>query len=870
MKFISIVYFTRMFKRVITMNEYKYLMKNAADQVLQLYEEFKQSEQYESRLKQRVFCNVARNILYYMVVNHKFDQDSVTGLIQLFKVNPSDAFVQRFLKEIANTSEDYNELYAMFIQCPCRGFTAVGRIKVPMTEDNVLKMEAFLTSIFQAHSVDRIKAIVTEFMQLNIPYCTAGIYSPWLHYIHPNFCPISNGLVRRYLSFVHVPQNKSMDYPFMMDLLSELKDATGAEDYSILDQFICDAKFEEIEEPHVWLWAPGNKASAWDMFYNSSEMGLGWNYLGDYRNYNDDEELINAIKEGEPETYRESNPSQSVNMINQFTFDMRIGDIVIAKNGLYELVGWGIVKSDYYYDSNLDKYKSRRKVQWMDNQKKSAGMKGNNNRILPQKTLTDITQYSDMVDDLKRILNIKMNTTANSNDPIVREALSLLDNSRQIILQGAPGTGKTYITSRLALAVCGEEAGGSQESIKQKYVELVRNKRVTFVTFHQSLDYEEFVEGMKPDANSDNIKFVVKPGIFKQISNRALFSTIKLEKKQVNSLDFNDCYESLIKKIKSGDIKEFPLKTPGMSMVVTRVSDKNNIKLSKDANGGRSYTVSCERLYHLYEKYDTQEKFNMISGIVESIRGTIGGCNESAYWAVLNYILNQLNIGGADDEVDMTECDIDDEGQGILIQDFLEKVPVERNSQLGQKYVLIIDEINRANISKVLGELITLLEKSKRLGNEDEFTVTLPYSHEKFGVPDNLYIIATMNTADRSLGTLDYAIRRRFSFMTLESRREVVAESYKDIDSDLRNLALVLYDRVAEIIKNYKSEYFDFSDIMVGHSYFMADSEKQLETRLNAEIKPLLKEYEKDGILVNIEKEVISHLSLSDKKENGN
>lgn len=854
------------------MNESKYLKPDKAGQMQRLYEKFKMSDRYESRLKQRSFCKVARNVLQYMIDNHKFDPDTISGLIHLFAVNPSKAFIDEYLRKIANTPKDFDELYNLFEQCSSHGFTAVGKTKISITKKNVQKVEAFLASIFQANSADEIKTIVTEFMQLNIPYCTAGIYSPWLHYIHPALCPISNKQIKKYLSFIGVSQNKKMDYPFMMDLLSELKEVIGAEDYSILDQFICYTDFSNIdlalEEPHVWLWAPGNRASAWEMFYNANEMGLGWDYLGDYRNYNDDKELIAVIKEKEPEVYKKSNPTQSVNMINQFTYDMRVGDIVIAKNGLYELVGWGIVKSGYNYDSNIDKYKSRRKVQWMDNQKKSAGMKEGNNRILPQKTLTDITQYSDMVDDLKRILNIKTNIMAHSNDPIIEEALALLDNSRQIILQGAPGVGKTYITSRLALAICGEVAD-SQESIKQKYAELVRNKRVTFVTFHQSLDYEEFVEGMKPDSNSDNMKFVVKPGIFKQISNRALFSTIKLEEKQVSSLDFNDCYEALIKKIKTGEIQEFPLKTPGMSMVVTQVSDKNNIKLSKDANGSRSYTVSYERLYHLYERFNTQEKFSSVSSMVESIRSTIGGCNTSAYWAVLNYILNQLNIGDTSDDLDMVERDIDDKGQSILIKDFLDKASVERNSQPGQKYVLIIDEINRANISKVLGELITLLEKSKRIGNEDEFTVTLPYSNEKFGVPDNLYIIATMNTADRSLGTLDYAIRRRFSFMTLESRREVVEESYKNKSQDLCILALDLYDKVEKIIKDYKSEYFDFSDIMVGHSYFMADSKKQLATRLNAEIKPLLKEYEKDGILVNVEKEVISNLSLSDKEEDG-
>lgn len=278
-------------------------------------------------------------------------------------------------------------------------------------------------------------------------------------------------------------------------------------------------------------------------------------------------------------------------------------------------------------------------------------------------------------------------------DSIVKMAKKLLDNAGQIILQGAPGCGKTYVTTELAVYLCDGQVPASRAALKARYKELEAEGRIGFTTFHQSLDYEEFVEGMKPDTeNADGeMRFVVKPGIFKRM---------------------------------------------------------------------------CERA---------------------------------------------SNDGGS--------------------------------------HVLIIDEINRANISKVLGELITLIEKTKRIGAEDEFCVTLPYSGERFGVPQNLYIIGTMNTADRSLGYIDYAIRRRFAFLPLKSEWAVVREFYGD-RGELMNRQHELYTRIRNLVKDHLNEDFLLDDVMIGHSYFLAATEDDYKLNLDYKIRPLLEEYLRDGILV--------------------
>ena len=169
--------------------------------------------------------------------------------------------------------------------------------------------------------------------------------------------------------------------------------------------------------------------------------------------------------------------------------------------------------------------------------------------------------------------------------------------------------------------------------------------------------------------------------------------------------------------------------------------------------------------------------------------------------------------------------------------------------------VLIIDEINRGNIAKIFGELITLLEADKRKNADNEIEVKLPYSKEIFSVPSNLYIIGTMNTTDRSIGYIDYALRRRFAFITIKADKEKIENFYNEKNSDCKDKALKLFSDVEKIIENNLNEEFEFDDIMIGHSYFMAEKEEELKRKLEYEIKPLLLEYYKDGILKN-DKEV--------------
>lgn len=390
------------------------------------------------------------------------------------------------------------------------------------------------------------------------------------------------------------------------------------------------------------------------------------------------------------------------------------------------------------------------------------------------------------------------------NKVFIDKCANLLKSKHNIILQGAPGTGKTYNTAAIALTTLGitNIDLNDHKAVMNEYESLQNDHRIFFTTFHQSLDYEDFVEGLKPHVQTNEqgesigVTYEPEDGIFKRACNAVVTDESK---------DIVECIDNYLQTIKGYENKR----------VIPTLTGKSSLYVWwKDGNT----TVSC--------------------------RSTNSTSNRGA-----EYTPSPLNIQKIKLQALGKGCE---NNWQQYAQAFIEAVKKEYNAQADKSVVLIIDEINRGNISKIFGELITLLESDKRDKGEHPIKVTLPYSKTLFGVPNNLYIIGTMNTTDRSTGTLDYALRRRFAFVTLQSDSSVIEKHYNKINNqDLKCKALNLFNDIKAFITNPKHICGDWSidDLMVGHSYFIASSEDELSNKIEYEILPLLSEYIADGIL---------------------
>ncbi|HDV7465691.1 McrB family protein [Campylobacter jejuni] len=411
------------------------------------------------------------------------------------------------------------------------------------------------------------------------------------------------------------------------------------------------------------------------------------------------------------------------------------------------------------------------------------------------------------------------NDLSKSNNKEIRNDGSEMSNKKENknlslnqILYGPPGTGKTYHTIDKALEILGENLESRDEK-KAKFDEYVKNGQIVFTTFHQSYGYEEFVEGIKPSLNSDEnsqINYKVKDGIFKELCKKALENRDDIE-------SFNFYINDLKEKTKedaNNPEKYFQLPNTKYS-IQYRGGKTFRIKFDGMSKNHKDYPVSIDNIEKLYKTSNIDEIYN------------------SAYVkAILNYL----------------------KSQGL--KDYKEK-----DEKINLPYIIIIDEINRGNVSKIFGELITLIEPSKRLGNEEALELTLPYSGEKFGVPKNVYIIGTMNTADRSITSLDTALRRRFEFVEMMPNSDLLNnvfickdvenpnedEDYLGDDAKTEGYAEILQNILISI--NKRIEFLLDREKTIGHAFFMSEAVK---FNKNNWIKP--DEYEEDWYVLSISK----------------
>ncbi len=427
-------------------------------------------------------------------------------------------------------------------------------------------------------------------------------------------------------------------------------------------------------EKRYWIYAPGENSSKWDEFHEQGIMGIGWDEMGDLKQYPSKDAMKTKMKELYGKDFSYMN---SAHATWQFANELQSGDIVYVKKGMYKVIGRGVVESEYIYDTERDEYKHIHRIKWTH-----KGEWEHPGQAV-QKTLTDITAYIDYVQKLETLF-IEDYTVDNNKekeviyppyteDDFLSEVfmdeesyttlVNLLKAKKNIILQGAPGVGKTFVAKRLAYSIIGERD----------------TSRVMMVQFHQSYSYEDFIMGYRPSKDG----FELTPGPFYQFC-----------------------------------------------------------KIAQD-----------------------------------------------------------------DDE---------------------------------REYFFIIDEINRGNLSKIFGELLMLIEKEKR-GEK----LRLLYSNELFSVPPNVYIIGMMNTADRSLAMIDYALRRRFAFFELEPAFD--SEGFKAIMLEANHTKFNDLIEQIKALNDFISQDESLGDgFRIGHSYLCPNEEvtdEWLMAVVKYELLPLLSEY---------------------------
>lgn len=401
------------------------------------------------------------------------------------------------------------------------------------------------------------------------------------------------------------------------------------------------------------------------------------------------------------------------------------------------------------------------------------------------------------------------------------------------ILFGPPGTGKTYKTINHALAaIYGlnvkdesfeaavidkagvqfgddfleeiKESENNRKKLNAIYKKLVDEEQIVFTTFHQSYGYEEFIEGIKPDMNHDSseIRYKVQDGVFKDLCKKAI--------SQDNTQVFNEKIEWLKSECSEADGKQ------ALDLDTFTISYRNGrtfrVKPKRTNNPDKDYPANIENIEKLYRGGNRSDVYNptYVSGILEFL-----------YTKGLPRLEDNKNPSGEN-----------------------------------KNYVIIIDEINRGNISKIFGELITLIEASKRIGAPEELRLALPYSGNEFdgdkgfGVPKNVHIIGTMNTADRSIALMDTALRRRFDFIEMMPDYNVIASELGDngnIDlGDSKKLDIV---NMLKTI-NQRISYLYDRDHQIGHAYLLSLKNKkekeallELDNIFRNKIIPLLQEY---------------------------
>lgn len=416
---------------------------------------------------------------------------------------------------------------------------------------------------------------------------------------------------------------------------------------------------------------------------------------------------------------------------------------------------------------------------------------------------------------------------------------------KNMILYGPPGTGKTYNTVKYAVAIC--EGKPLAEYDQMDYVDILRKYenykaegRIAFTTFHQSYGYEEFIEGIKPVIISDDaknetkdIQYDVMSGVFKAFCKNASMKWVSFDKVEYPDVEIDE-------KIWKVTIREDALQD---------CYDNNRVRIdwAMDTEGAYGFVNNMEAGNIIITTDGSRRCINGIAKVVSDEAYELDAPSDKTTRDVI-WLAKGINVDIVGINADkmlhrMTVAKVPQMKFEQLIPIIKQANPgmVEKEDEDQEPYVFIIDEINRGNISKIFGELITLIEETKRAGAEEAMETTLPYSGDTFSVPNNVYILGTMNTADRSIALMDTALRRRFDFEEMMPDSKVLSGVTIEDNGETLDVASLL-----DVI-NKRIEFLYDREHTIGHAFFTklidTPSFDVLTDIFRSKVIPLLQEY---------------------------
>lgn len=509
----------------------------------------------------------------------------------------------------------------------------------------------------------------------------------------------------------------------------------------------------------------------------------------------------------------------------RFIRKMNVGDLVVAPSNLEFYVARILGHATYDKSRIEDDTAYRRKVEWLNNKKPIDYTKAKPGLREKLKERYISRNASRWLKEIKECLN-----DAETNSTFSQAKENIMQHPLNTILYGPPGTGKTYDTVNYAVAIIEGESvevvkSEGHEEVKNRFNEYRENGQIEMVTFHQNYAYEDFIEGIRPvldeeGEEEEDVKYELRKGVFRKISNRAdnnmkqVAKNMEQAESKSETWDLDELLQafatSVQKKLDRGEEVKLSSEDDRSRATIIKVSWRKDgmFRSFRLGGSGTSKPYLSKKNMGFYKDF-YEGKIKSGSDIYKKSGG------DGTFWAYGGYYYSLFK----------------------RMREFHYRwIPEPRSSEEEEgvkNYVLIIDEINRGNIAKIFGELITLIEESRRLGRSEATKVTLPYSGESFGVPNNLYIIGTMNTADRSIALLDTALRRRFEFKEMmpdpsQIEGDIDEVNLKELLEKMNKRIRVLLDREHQI----------------GHTYFLGVKDMDaLKQAFQNKIIPLLQEY---------------------------